>query len=74
MKRYANLAGDSGVVAFDAGEGWIVVKFRDGGTYEYTDAVTGADHVAAMSRHAREGRGLATYINTHVRERYARKL
>ena len=56
------------------GPTFIRVWFEKDGSYEYNDSRPGRDHVEAMKRLAEEGRGLATYINRHVRENYSRKL
>ncbi len=74
MQRYKDLGGDSGVVAFELGEQFIVIEFRDGSRYRYTAASTGAADIAAMRRLARAGEGLCTFISQHVRGRYERKL
>ena len=74
MQRYKNLQGDSGVIAYEVADTAITVRFRDGGTYMYNYNQPGAQAVEAMKRYARSGAGLATYINTHVRSNYARKL
>ena len=74
MERYRNLDGNSGVAAFTVGDGFIDVRFIEGGTYRYDGTTPGADDVAAMQDLARAGRGLATYINQHVRDRYAARL
>ena len=74
MERYRNLAGNSGVAAYDIGADSITVRFQDGDTYLYTDASAGADNVAEMKRLARAGRGLSSFISRVVRERYAEKL
>ena len=74
MERYRNLDGHSGVAAFTVGDGFIDVRFIEGGTYRYDSTTPGADDVAAMQGLARAGRGLATYINQHVRERFAARL
>lgn len=74
MERYMSLTGDSGVVAYAVGTDSIVVEFRDGGRYRYDYASTGKAEVEEMKRLAVLGRGLATYINTNVRERFAEKL
>jgi hypothetical protein len=73
VKRYKNLSGDSGVVAYGLESESITVQFQDGWKYEYTNASAGADAVEVMKRLAISGRGLSTYISTSVRERYARK-
>jgi hypothetical protein len=73
MKRYENLNGDSGVVAFVLSAGSIVVQFKDGWKYEYTDYSAGAMAVATMHRLAASGRGLGTFISIRVRKAYSRK-
>jgi len=60
MKRYLNLQGDSGVVAFEMGRDYIKILFRGGEVYLYTNAITGWKHVAEMKKLAVEGRGLST--------------
>lgn len=74
MERYRNLDGNSGVAAYRIGDAFIEVRFLGSGTYLYNHAVPGARDVAAMQRLAVAGRGLATYINQHVRDRYAARL
>jgi hypothetical protein len=71
VSRYGNESGDSGVVHYEIGEGWIDITFWNGWTYRYTDASAGATRVRAMQALARAGRGLATYVNKYVRDRYA---
>jgi hypothetical protein len=72
MKRYANLDGQSGVLAYDLRPDAIVLRLLTGGDYEYTYASAGRDNVEAMKRLAIAGRGLATYVNQH-KPPYARK-
>lgn len=72
-KPYGNHAGNSGVRYYALGPASIRIWFMDGGSYEYDHRRPGRAHVEAMKRLAAEGRGLATYINRHVRESYARK-
>lgn len=62
MKRYRNLSGESGVIAYEDAPGRIVVVFRDGGRYTYTDGTAGARQVAWMQALARAGKGLSTFI------------
>lgn len=73
MRRYANLSGNSGVVAYAIGKDFIEVKFADGWIYRYTHASAGPVHVEAMKKLALAGRGLSTYIVRHVRKSYASK-
>jgi hypothetical protein len=74
MKYYKNLNQDSGVVAYEIGRKNIKVQFRDGSIYNYTYESAGKEQVEQMKKLAVEGRGLATYINKQVRERYALKI
>lgn len=71
MQRYANLSGNSGVVAYGIGRDWIDVKFQDGGTYRYTCESASALHIETMKKLALAGRGLSTYIAQHVQQCYA---
>jgi hypothetical protein len=74
MERYKNRGGESGVVAYDIDAGQIVVEFRDGKRYLYTEDSAGAANIAQMQALARAGHGLASFINQHVRDRYARRV
>ena len=62
MKRYGNLSGNSGVLAYDERPGRILVRFRNGELYHYTERTAGARAVAEMQRLARAGKGLSTFI------------
>jgi len=73
MDRYRNLAGDSGVVAYEIGARSIKVLFRDGAVYTYTCESSGCGNVDRMKVLARAGRGLSTFISTVVRGSYASK-
>lgn len=74
MQRYRNLSGNSGVVAYTLHDDAIDVRFREGGVYRYDASAPGIGHVTRMRELALAGRGLATYINRHVRDDYAAKL
>ena len=73
MERYRNLSGNSGVVAYATGDDYIDIRFREDGTYRYTYEIPGREDVEEMKRLAQAGRGLSTYISTHVKGRYASK-
>lgn len=73
MRRYRNLSGDSGVVAYAVDDGAIRVRFRNGDAYLYDGRRPGAAHVAAMQALAEAGRGLSSYISRHVGSDYAAK-
>ena len=74
MQRYGNHSRESGVVAYDIDAGQIIVQFRNGDRYLYTEDSAGAANIARMQELARAGRGLSSFISQHVHDRYARKL
>lgn len=74
MQRYKNAGGDSGVVAYDIDAGQIIVQFRNGERYLYTEDSAGAANVATMQRLAQAGHGLGSFISRTVHDRYARKI
>ena len=74
MQRYGNQSRDSGVVAYDIDAGQIIVQFRNGDRYLYTEDSAGAANIARMQELARAGRGLSSFISQHVHDRYARKI
>jgi hypothetical protein len=73
MERYKNLGGDSGVSAFEIGDGSITVHFSDGWKYLYTNQSAGSSNIVEMQQLARAGQGLNSFINRVVKKRYARK-
>ena len=73
MRRYAARGGESGVVAYDTGPGWIRVGFADGAVYRYTDASAGAEAIVRMQALAKQGRGLSTFISQVVKRGYDRR-
>lgn len=73
MKPYMNLGGDSNVSAYETGIDFIRVQFKDRSIYLYTSSSAGSHNIAKMKSLAEAGRGLNSYINTHVRKLYAKK-
>lgn len=71
MEKYLNKNPDSGVSHFEIHTDKIIVKFT--GTiriYTYSYGKAGVEHVNKMKILARNGSGLNTYINLHVRKLY----
>jgi hypothetical protein len=64
VKRYANLNGDSGVVAYAIGKDYVDVKFKGkDAVYRYSERSAGKPAVEAMKQFAVAGRGLSTFIS-----------
>jgi hypothetical protein len=73
MQQYQNLGGNSGVSAYEIGPDFIRVRFSTGAVYVYTYASAGSNNVEYMKQLARNGQGLNSFIQTNVRNSYARK-
>lgn len=65
MKRYGNRHGNSGITAYEVGNGFIRIRFRSGSVYLYTYDSADEDDIEEMKELAREGEGLTT---THVHQ------
>ena len=74
MEQYKNLGGDSGVTAFEIGDGSITVHFNDGSQYLYTNQSAGPGNIAELQRLASVGQGLNSYISRVVKNGYDSKL
>ncbi|MDR5854220.1 hypothetical protein P9239_12940 [Caballeronia sp. LZ062] len=72
MQTYRNVAGNSGVSAFEILRDGIRVRFADGRTYLYNYRQSGRAHVEQIKQRARAGRGLSSYIS-QTRVPYADK-
>jgi len=70
MDRYGNQHGDSPIQGYCIGDTYIDVRFAGGDIYRYSHDKPGRAHVEHMKRLAAAGRGLATYISTHVDQGY----
>lgn len=74
LQPYRSASAHSGITDFALLPNAIIVLFRDGSAYLYTDSIPGKQHIRNMRVLALAGRGLTTYINQHVRSRYAESL
>jgi hypothetical protein len=73
MQRYNGADRDSGIDAYEAGANYMRVRFIHGGTYVYTYRSAGRHHIENMKLLAKSGKGLNTYINDYVSERFELK-
>jgi hypothetical protein len=74
MTSYANSSGKSGVSAYELYDNAIIIEFRHGVKYLYDHDIPGKEEVEEMKRLALSGSGLMTFINKHVRKRFAAKI
>ena len=73
MEPYKNIAGSSGVRAYEIGPDFITIEFSDGSVYRYTYASAGQENVERMKGFAQAGQGLNTFMNTALSKLYERK-
>lgn len=71
MDKYRNLNGDLGVHSYEIDDTSITIQFRDTAIYTYTYISAGPSHVERMKMLAQVGKGLNSYINKYVRNKYA---
>lgn len=74
MLRYKSRRRDTGVYAYETGKDFIKIQFRDRSVYLYTNESTGRAEISAMKKLAAAGKGLTTFINKFVREKYEAKI
>ena len=74
MEPYRNVAGNSGVDAYEIGADYITIRFSDGAIYRYTYTSAGQENVERMKGLAQAGLGLNTFISTTVSKLYERKV
>lgn len=71
MERYRNSGGNSGVLAYEIGPDYILIKFSGSyRIYRYSYRKAGQHHVETMKRLAQSGSGLNSYINRYVKNLY----
>jgi hypothetical protein len=74
MQPYKNVAENSGVIAYEIGDDFILIEFQDESVYLYDYKSTGKANIEQMKILALTGEGLTTFINQHIREHYTKKL
>jgi hypothetical protein len=75
MEQYKkNNSGTSGVEFYEIENEDIIVQFIDGNIYRYSYKSAGVEAIEEMKRLAMAGKGLTTYINKYVKDKYESKL
>ena len=70
MELYKDLNGDSGVLCYEIGDDYIIVQFKTCSSYTYTYSSAGQENVEIMKMLAKNGDGLNSFINKHVKMLY----
>ncbi|MFI5349669.1 MAG: hypothetical protein ACHQ2Z_09005 [Elusimicrobiota bacterium] len=72
--KYKNLSGDSKVVKFEIKKDGMKVRFADHSIFRYTNQSAGPENISKMKTLAMAGKGLGTFIDGNVKDRYQRKI
>lgn len=66
MERYKDWDDDSNIVAYEIGDDFLIIEFRNGRVrfYRYSYISTGQSRVEHMKQLARAGDGLNSFIST----------
>lgn len=70
MTRYANLRGNSPVLAYEIEPTRIIVQFKTGRPYSYSYNSAGRYIVERMKQLATQGYGLSAFITRNARYNY----
>ena len=73
LTPYGNGNGNSGIIGYEIGDGWMEIEYANGGIYTYTEANIGEVNFLKMKVLALEGSGLNAFINKEVRGRGRRR-
>ncbi|MBI5754904.1 hypothetical protein HZA41_01650 [Candidatus Peregrinibacteria bacterium] len=74
MQQYKNFSGQSHVIAYENGDGYIKVKFASGywTLYTYTNTSAGLENIQQMQQLAVAGQGFNSFIS-HYKPFYENK-
>jgi hypothetical protein len=74
MKKYKNVSGKSTVTMFELAKDVVTVRFTSQEVYRYSNQSAGSENISKMKTLALAGKGLGTFIENNVKEKFARKV
>lgn len=74
MTKYKNLGGKSTVAMYDIAKDAVTVRFTTHAVYLYSNQSAGPENVSKMKALAVAGKGLGTFIDSAVKDKFARKI
>ena len=74
FKRYKNLSGDSKIAAYEIAKDSMTIRFADASVYRYTNQTADPRNISKMKSLALAGKGLGTFIDANVKDRFLRKI
>ena len=72
--RYKNLSGKSTVARYESRKDSITIRFTDHRVYIYTNQTADPENISKMKQLAVAGKGLGTFIDANVKDRFLRKV
>lgn len=74
MKKYKNVSGKSTVTMFELAKDVVTIRFTSQEVYRYSNQSAGSENISKMKLLALAGKGLGTFIENNVKEKFARKV
>ena len=72
--KYKNVGGKSTVARYEIEKDAVTVQFKDHSVYRYTNQSADPKNIAEMKKLALAGKGLGTFIESKVKDRFIRKI
>ena len=74
FKKYKNLSGKSTVARYEIMKDGMTIRFADHSVYIYTNQTADPTNISKMKVLALAGKGLGTFIDANVKDRFLRKI
>lgn len=74
MTQYKNLGGKSTVARYEILKDSMTIRFTDHTVYIYTNQTADPVNIAKMKELAIAGKGLGTFIDANLKDRFLRKI
>jgi hypothetical protein len=72
--QYKNLSGDSKVARYEIRKDAVTIRFADHSVYRYTNQSADPANISKMKSLALAGKGLGTFIDANLKDRFLRKI
>lgn len=72
--RYKNLSGASRVARYEILKDMLTIRFTDSSVYNYSNQSAGPANIEKMKVLALAGKGLGTFIDANLKDRFMRKI
>lgn len=73
-RKYKNAGGKSSVLQYELEKDAVNIRFNDNTAYRYTNQSSGRENIAKMKTLALAGKGLGTFVEANLKDKYERKI